>query len=98
MNYRQSFIIQKEIKEASGKFLRVWANKQLRFEIFERILKFIFKNLNWKLIYPHFSLRSSGTFVILYTAGACQNFWALFGGSFAGSWGLSRVGVGSGAV
>ena len=46
----------KESKKPSDKFLRVGAKNQLRFEIFEKILKFTCKNLNGKLIfYPFFS-------------------------------------------
>ena len=36
----KALIILKEIKKPSDKFLRVWAKNQLRFEIFENILKF----------------------------------------------------------
>ena len=65
MDYWKSLIILKEIKKPTGKFLRVWAKNQLRFEIFEKILKFTYKNLNGKLIFYLFSLPSSMTFVIL---------------------------------
>ena len=47
----KALIILKEIKKHSDKFLRVWAKNQLRFEIFEKILKFTCKNLNGKLIF-----------------------------------------------
>ena len=48
--YWKSLIILKEIKKRSGKYLRVWAKNQLRFEIFEKIFKFTYKNLNGKSI------------------------------------------------
>ena len=63
----------KEIKKPSGKSLRVWAKNQLRFAIFEKILKFTYKNLKGKLIFYPFSLPSSRTFVILYTSATYQN-------------------------
>ena len=53
----------KRNKETSGKFLRVWAKNQLRFEIFEKSLKFIYKNHNGKLIFDQFSLPSSRSLV-----------------------------------
>ena len=53
-----------KIKKPFGKFLRVWTKNQLRFEIYEKILKFTYKNLNGKLIFYPFSLASSRTFVI----------------------------------
>ena len=67
--FLKCIIIRKEIKKPSGKILRVWAKNQLGFEIFEKFLKFTYKNLNGKLIYDQFSLPSSRTFVILYTSG-----------------------------
>ena len=48
MEFWKSLIILKEIKKSSGKFLNVWAKNQLRFEIFEKILKFTYKNLYGK--------------------------------------------------
>ena len=77
MEFWKALIILKEIKKLSDKFLRVWAKNQLRFEIFEKILKFTCKNLNGKLIFYPFSLPSSRTFVILYTSGTYQNFGGL---------------------
>ena len=68
MEFWMSLIILKEIKDPNGIFLRVSAKNQLRFEIFE-IWKFIYKNLNGKLIYYPFSLPPPRTFVILYTFG-----------------------------
>ena len=53
--------------------LRVWAKNQLRFEIFEKILKFRHQNLNGKLTFYPFSLPSSRTFVILCTSATYQN-------------------------
>ena len=91
-----SVIILKEIKKPSGKFLRVWAKNQLRFEILEKILKFTYKNLNGKLIFYPFSLLSSRTFVILYTSGTYKNFWGWFGGSSAGFGGTFDFGAGWG--
>ena len=56
MEFWKSLISLKEIQKASDKFLRVWAKNQLRFEIFEKILKFTYQNLNGKLIFlPIFS-------------------------------------------
>ena len=54
VSYWKSLIIQKEIKKPSGKSLRFWAKNQLRFEIFEKMFKFTYKNLNGKLIFSHF--------------------------------------------
>ena len=52
----KDLIILKESKKPSDKFLRAWAKNQLRFEIFEKTLKFTCKNLNGKLIfYPFFT-------------------------------------------
>ena len=69
MEFWKDLISVKEIKKASDKFLRVWAKNQLRFEISEKIFKFTYYNLNGKLIFIHFFLPSSWTFVILYTSG-----------------------------
>ena len=80
MDYWTSLMILKEIKKPNGKCLRVWAKNQIRFEIYEKILKFTYKNLNGKLILNPFSLPFSETFVILYTSGRCQNLWGWFGG------------------
>ena len=80
MVYWKSFFSNlKEIKKHCGKILRVWAKNQLRFEIFEEILKFTYKNLNGKLIFYPLSLPSSRTFVILCTSGT-PKFWGWFGG------------------
>ena len=73
MEFWKPLIILKEIKKTSGKYLRVWAKNQLIFEIFEKIWKFTYKNLNGKLIFYPFSLPSSRTFVILYTSGTYKN-------------------------
>ena len=54
MGYPKSLIIQKEINSPNGKFLRVWAKNYLRFEIFEKILKFTYKQLDGKLIFTDF--------------------------------------------
>ena len=62
-----SFKIQKS-KKPRDKLLRVWAKNQLRFEIFEKISKFTYRNLNGKLIFYPFSIPSSRTFVIFYTS------------------------------
>ena len=43
MEFLKSLIILKEIKKPSGKALRVLAKNQLRFEIFEKFLKFTYK-------------------------------------------------------
>ena len=40
LEFWKSIKILKESKKTSDKFLRVWAKNQLRFEIFEKILKF----------------------------------------------------------
>ena len=54
MDYSKSFIILKEIWKPYDKPLRFFAKNQLRFEIFENIFKFTYKNLNGKLIFTHF--------------------------------------------
>ena len=46
MKFLKSLIILKESKKRIGKFLRVWAKNLLRFEMFEKILKFTYKTLN----------------------------------------------------
>ena len=51
MNFWKSLINLKELQKSSGKSLRVWAKNQLRFEIFDKILKFIYKNLKRKRIF-----------------------------------------------
>ena len=79
-------IILKEIQKPSGKILRVWAKNKLRFEIFEKVLKFIYTNLNGKLIFYPFSLPSSRTFVILCTSATFQNL---------GGWGGMGFGMGT---
>ena len=57
MEFWKDLINLKESKKPSDKFLRVWEKNQLRFEIFEKILKFTCKNYNGKLnFYPFFSL------------------------------------------
>ena len=65
MQFWKSWIILKEIKKPSDKFLRVLAKNQLRFEIFEKILKFTYKNLNGKLIFYPFSLPSCRTMLAI---------------------------------
>ena len=45
MEFWKYLIILKEIKKRSGKSLRVLAKNQLKFEIFENILKYTYKNL-----------------------------------------------------
>ena len=55
MKFRKDLIILTEFKKHSDIFLRIWAKNQLRFEIFEKILKFTCKNLNGKLIFHPFS-------------------------------------------
>ena len=80
MYFWKSYIAQKEIKKPSGKSIRVWEKTQLRFETFEKILKFTFNNLNGKLIFCPFSLSSSRTFVILYPSGTYQIFLGWLGG------------------
>ena len=68
MCYWKSLIILKEIKKLSGKCLSFSANTQLRFEIFEKILKFPYEKLNGKLSFYQFSIRASRTFVIFYSS------------------------------
>ena len=53
----------------SGKLLRVWAKNQLRLEIFEKILKFVYKNLNRKLIFYPFYFPSSKTLAAYWIGG-----------------------------
>ena len=45
MEFWKSSIILKESKKPSSKFLRVCAKNQLRFEMFEKILKFTYKKI-----------------------------------------------------
>ena len=66
MEFSKDLIILKESKNPSNKVLRVWAKNQLRFEIFEKILKFTCKNLNGKLIFLSIFIPLSRTFS-LYT-------------------------------
>ena len=54
MEFWKDLVILKEIKKHSDKILRVSAKNQLRFEIFEKILKFRHQNLNGKVIFTHF--------------------------------------------
>ena len=68
MAFWKALINLKEIKKPSGKFLRVWAINQLWFEIFQKILKFTYKNLNGKLLFYPFSLPSYSIFVIFSTS------------------------------
>ena len=84
----KSLIILTENREPSGKYLRVWAKNQLRFEIFEKLLKFKYENLNGKLIFYPFSLRSSWTFSTLYSS--IFQLWktTLFSPTFFGFGGL----------
>ena len=71
-----------------AKFLRVWVKSPLRFDIFEKILKLAYKNLNGKLIFYPFSLPSSRTCVILCTS-ETPKFWGCFGGQFRRYWGVA---------
>ena len=43
MGYWKSLIILKDIKKPNGKSLHIWAKNQLKFELFEKILKFTTK-------------------------------------------------------
>ena len=72
-------IIRKEIKKSRGKILGVWAKNQLKFEIFEKILKCTYRILKAKMIFHQFSLPSSRTFVFLCTSGS-PNFLGLVWG------------------
>ena len=60
MHFWKILIILKQIKKPTGKFLRVLAKNQLRFDIFEKILKCTIKNLNGKLIFTHFHSHLQG--------------------------------------
>ena len=99
----KSLVNLKEIKKPSDKILLVWAKNQLRFEIFGKILKFTYRNLNGKVIFYPFSLLSSRTFVILCTSATYQNLWVGWGRSCCSGFGgvplsLGGWGVGGGAV
>ena len=83
MEFWKALIILKEIKKPSDKILRVWAKNQLRFEIFEKILKFTYRNLNEKVIFYPFSLPSSRTFVILCTSATYLHLAVGWGGHVA---------------
>ena len=87
MEFWKDLIKLKESKKPSDKFLRVWAKNQLRFENFEKILKFTCKNLNGILIfYPFFS--HFPELLILYTSVKYQNVWRWPGGAFRRDWGV----------
>ena len=60
MGYWKSLLILSKIKKASGKFLRAWGKNQLRFEMFEKIVKSAYKNLNGKFIFTNFLSRLPG--------------------------------------
>ena len=51
MEFREALIIVKEVKNVTDIFFRGWAKIQIRFEIFEKVLKFTYKNLNRKVIF-----------------------------------------------
>ena len=94
MEFWKDLIILKESKKPRDKFLRVWVQNQLRFEIFEKILKFTCKNLNGILIFYPFSPIFQD-FFILYTSVTYQNFWGAWGGTFRRAWGGTfELGVG----
>ena len=61
MELWKSLIILKEIKKPNGKFLRVLAINQLRFEIVENILKFTYKIPVENGFFTHFLSRIQGT-------------------------------------
>ena len=68
MGYWKSSIILKEIKKPGDKFCAFCLKTiNLRFEIFEKTLKFTYENLNGKLIFYRFSIPSSRPVVILYS-------------------------------
>ena len=69
MSYWKSLIILKEIKNPNGKLVRISAKNQLRLKIHAKFLKLSSENLNGKLIFYPFSVRSVGTFVSLYSSG-----------------------------
>ena len=85
MEFWKDLINLKESKKPSDKFLRVWAKNQLGFEIFEKILKFTFKNLNGKFMLYPFSLPFSrslaecwigrGSSRVGRGVGSCTNPW-----------------------
>ena len=66
MEFWKSLIILKEINKPSDKSLRVWAKNQLRFEIFEKILKFTYQNFNGKVIFYPFYLQDFCHFIHLW--------------------------------
>ena len=80
----KDFIILKESKKPSDKFLRAWAKNQLRFEIFEKTLKFTCKNLNGKLIFYPFFTNFLWFFHFIHLWNIPKYFGVACGGSFAG--------------
>ena len=80
----KNFHNSKRIKKPSVKFLRVWAKNQLRFENFEKIFKFTYKNLNGKPIFSP-SFQDFCHFIHLWNI---PHFVRLaWGGSFRRAWG-----------
>ena len=62
--------------------MRVWAKNQLRFEIFEKILKFTCKKLNGKLLfYPFFSY-FPGLFHFIHLCNIPKKFFLRGGGLY----------------
>ena len=97
MEFWKDLIILKESKKPNDRFLRVWAKNQLRFEIFEKILKFTCKNLNGKLIFYPFFSHFPGLFHFIHLCNISK-FLGGLGGTFRRAWGgvLSNLGVGGG--
>ena len=62
-----SLISLNEIKKPTGKFLRLLA-RQLRLKILEKLLKFAYENLNGKLTFYQFCVRSIFQELSFYSA------------------------------
>ena len=98
MEFWKDLIILKESKKPRDKFLRVWAKNQLRFEMFEKILKFTYQNLNGKVIFIHFLSNLPGL-LSFYTPLQPSKIWGSRG-SLAPGLGvvLSSLGGGVGGL
>ena len=86
ITYWKSLVNLNEIKKPSGKFLWIWAENQLRYEVFEENFEFPCENLNRKWILKRFFIQSSRTTVILKRSGKSSFFYSnifRFGGDIA---------------
>ena len=66
MEYGKSLILLKVIMNPSSELLRGWGKTKLRFEIYEQIFQFTYRNLNGKLIFTRFLSHLPGP-LLFYT-------------------------------